>query len=169
MSIHIKEASVKHIRWATLSVLLTVLSASAIVVTVSGQSPGTGNPLVGAWRVTEIADVNAPPNTSPQPGLYIFTRNHYSFARINGPRPLPDYPSNDKATDADKVAVFNALYLNTGTYTVSGNTLATKAMVAKSKFAIGGAGNQYEFAVNGNMLVLTQKPAGAVIKLTKLE
>ena len=76
---------------------------------------------------------------------------------------------SDKATDADKVAVFNTLYLNTGTYTVAGTTLAGKAMVAKSKFAIGGAGNQYEFAVSGNTLTLTQKPSGAVLKLTRLE
>jgi len=65
--------------------------------------------------------------------------------------------------------VFNALYLNTGTYTVTGNMLATKAMVAKSKFAIGGAGNQYEFTISGNSLTLTQKPSGAVLKLTRLE
>jgi hypothetical protein len=127
------------------------------------------SPLVGAWRATELADGNGPPVTNPQPGLYVFTRQHYSFARINGTKPLPAYPSNDKATDADKVAVFNALYLNTGTYTVTGNTLATKAMVAKSAFAIGGAGNQYEFAIAGNTLTLTQKPAGAVIRLTRLE
>ena len=70
---------------------------------------------------------------------------------------------------AQKVAVFNTLYLNTGTYTVTSNTLATKAMVAKSKFAIGGAGNQYEFAIAGSSLTLTQKPSGAVLKLTRLE
>ena len=91
------------------------------------------------------------------------------FTRINGTRPLPNYPSNDKATDADKVAVFNSLYLNSGTYTVTANLLATKAMVAKSAFAIGGPGNQYEFTVNGNSLVLTQKPSGPVIKLVRVE
>ena len=124
---------------------------------------------MGAWKVTETADTNGAPVTSPQPGLYVFTGKHYSFARINGTKPLPNYPSNDKATDAEKVTVFNSLYLNTGTYTVTGNVLATKAMVAKSAFAIGGAGNQYEFTVNGNALVLTQKPSGAVIKLVRLE
>ncbi|HEY5619008.1 MAG TPA: hypothetical protein VIK60_13785 [Vicinamibacterales bacterium] len=157
-------------RWATFKlVLIVLLVGSAIAVTVSGQSPASANPLVGAWRVTEFADGNGPAITSPQPGLYIFARQHYSFTRIQGTRPLPDYPSNDKATDADKVAVFNALYLNTGTYTVTGNSLATKAMVAKSKFAIGGNGNQYDFSVTGNTLVLTQKPSGAVIKLVRLE
>jgi hypothetical protein len=161
----------KHMpRWATLNlVLMTCLALCTVVVTVSGQSSATGNPLVGAWRVTEFADANRPPITNPQPGLYIFTRQHYSFVRINGTRPLPDYPSNDKATDADKVAVFNALYLNSGMYTVTGNSLATRAAVAKSAFAIGGSGNQYEFTVTGNTLVLTQTPSGAVITLVRLE
>jgi hypothetical protein len=44
--------------------------------------------------------------------------------------PLPNYPSNDQATAADKIAVFHALYLNSGTYTATGSMLATKAMVA---------------------------------------
>jgi hypothetical protein len=137
--------------------VMTMLALIVAAATLSGQS-GSTNPLVGAWKVE-----------SAQPGLYVFTKQHYSFARIQGDKPLPDYPSNDKATDADKAAVFNALYLNTGTYTVTGNTLATRAMVAKSKFAIGGAGNQYEFTISGNSLTLTQKPSGAVLKLTRLE
>ena len=148
---------------------ITLLALLAGTVYVYSQSSGTKNPLMGAWKVTEIADTNGPAVTNPQPGLYIFTGQHYSFARINGTKPLPGYPSNDKATDAEKVTVFNSLYLNTGTYTVTGNVLATKAMVAKSAFAIGGAGNRYEFAVNGNALVLTQKPSGAVIKLVRVE
>ncbi|MBI4886352.1 MAG: lipocalin-like domain-containing protein [Acidobacteria bacterium] len=148
--------------------LLAILALAGVAWTVHAQSSGAGNPLVGAWKVAEFRDASGT-ISNPQPGLYVFARQHYSFARIQGTRPLPDYPSNDKATDADKVAVFNALYLNTGTYSVTGNTLATKAMVAKSKFAIGGAGNQYEFAVTGNTLTLTQKPSGAVMKLTRLE
>ena len=161
----------KHVpRILKLTVLvIAVIGVAVLVESVFGQSSATGNPLVGAWRVTEIADANGPANTNPQPGLYVFAKQHYSFVRINGTRPLPDYPSNDKATDADKVAVFNALYMNTGTYTVTGNKLATKAMVAKSKFAIGGNGNQYDFTLTGNNLVLTQRPAGAVIKLVRLE
>jgi hypothetical protein len=136
--------------------VMTLCALAVAATTLSGQS-APGNPLVGAWRVE-----------GAQPGLYIFTRQHYSFARVQGAA-LPEYPSNDKATDADKVAVFNTLYLNTGTYTVTGNTLATKAMVAKSKFAIGGAGNQYEFTVTGSSLTLTQKPSGATLKFTRLE
>jgi len=148
---------------------IPLLALLAGTVYVYSQSSGTKNPLMGAWKVIEIVDTNGPAITNPQPGLYIFTAQHYSFARINGAKPLPNYPSNDKATDAEKVTVFNQLYLNTGTYSVTGNMLRTKAMVAKSAFAIGGAGNQYDFAINGNSLILTQKPSGAVIKLTRLE
>ena len=150
-------------------IAITLLGLFACAATVHGQSPATRNPFVGAWRVTELAAPNQPPNTSPQPGLYVFTNQHYSMIRINGAKPLPDYPSNDKATDAEKVAVFNALYLNSGTYTVTGNVLATKAMVAKSAFAMAGPGNQYEFTVSGNTLVLPQKPSGMVIKLVRVE
>ena len=161
----------KHVRRWTIPVfaVVSLLTLAVSAVTMSGQTAAPADALVGAWRVTEIGDGSAPPAAASQPGLYVFTRRHYSFARINGAKPLPDYPSNDKATDADKVAVFNALYLNTGTYAVSGNTLSTKAMVAKSAFAIGGAGNRYTFSVTGTTLVLTQQPGGAVIKLTRLE
>jgi hypothetical protein len=159
-------------RWVTPLTLgsITLLAVLAAAVTVvSGQQRAAGSPLVGAWKVAEFTDASGSRISNPQPGLYIFTRQHYSFARIQGTRPLPDYPSNDKATDADKVAVFNALYMNTGTYTVTGNRLATIAMVAKSKFAMGGEGNQYDFAITGNTLTLTQRPAGQVLKLERLE
>jgi len=146
--------------------LMLVALVVVVAATASGQQPS--NPLMGAWRVTEFSDANGT-IANPQPGLYIFARAHYSFVRIQGTRPLPDYPSNDKATEADKVAVFNALYMNTGTYSVSGNRLSTVAMVAKSKFAIGGAGNQYDFSISGNTLTLTQRPQGATLKLTRLE
>jgi hypothetical protein len=137
--------------------VMTLLALVVAATAVSGQS-APANPLVGAWKVEDA-----------QAGLYVFTRSHYSFSRVQPGRSLPDYPSNDKATAADKAAVFDALYLNAGTYTVTGNMLSTKASMAKSKFAIGGAGNQYEFTIAGNSLVLTQKPAGAVLKLTRLE
>jgi hypothetical protein len=128
------------------------------------------NPLMGAWKVTEIANPKGPPLTNPQAGLYIFTEKHYSAVRLNGEKPLPPYPSNDKATDADKVAVFNILYMNTGGYSVSGNMLTLSPMVAKSAFAMApGRTLQYEFTVNGDMLTFVQKPAGPALKFVRLE
>ena len=149
----------------TLFIGLCVLALTA--TTVYGQMT---NPLVGAWKVTEIANPKSPPLTNPQAGLYLFTEKHYSAVRLNGEKPLPSYPSNDKATDADKVAVFNMLYMNTGSYTVSGNMLTLSPLVAKSAFAMApGRTLQYEFTMNGNVLTLVQKPAGPVLKFVRVE
>ena len=117
---------------------ITLLGLLAVVATVHGQSghdqsSAKSNPLVGAWKVTEIDDVNKPAITNPQPGLYVFTEQHYSFLRINGTAPLPAYASNAKATDADKVAVFDAIFVQSGTYTVTGNMLATKVLVERAR------------------------------------
>jgi hypothetical protein len=148
-----------------LEITACVLALAA--TTAYGQAK---NPLIGAWKVTEIANPNSPPLANPQAGLYLFTEKHYSAVRLNGEKPLPTYPSNDKATDADKVAVFNMLYLNTGGYTVSGNKLTLSPMVAKSAFAMApGRTLQYEFTVNGDVLTLTQKPSGPGLKFIRVE
>lgn len=146
---------------------ITVCVLALATTTAYGQ---TKNPLMGAWKVTEIANPGSPPLTHPQAGLYLFTEKHYSAVRLNGTRPLPSYPSNDVATEADKVAVFNILYLNTGGYTVSGNNLTLSPMVAKSAFAMApGRTLQYEFTVNGDVLMLTQKPKGPGLKFIRVE
>ena len=145
----------------------TVVTALACGLCAMGASAQTA--LLGAWRVTEIADSGKPAITSPQPGLIMFTKQHYSFIRINGAKPLPDYPSNDKATDAQKVAVFDALYLNAGPYTATADTLSTKSLVAKSAFAMAGPGNRFDYVITGDTLALTQKPQGTVIKFVRIE
>ena len=150
---------------AMVSVGLCVLALTA--TTVHGQ---TKSPLMGAWKVTEIANPNSPPLTDPQPGLYVFTEKHYSAVRLNGTKPLPSYPSNDAATDAEKVASFNTIYVNAGGYAISGNMLTLSPMVAKSAFAMEpGRTVQYEFTVKGDTLMLVQKPSGPGLKFVRLE
>ena len=147
------------------SVGLCVLALTA--TSVHGQMK---NPLMGAWKVTEIASPNSPPLTNPQPGLYVFTEKHYSAVRLNGTKPLPSYASNDAATDAEKVASFDTLYVNAGGYAITGNMLTLSPMVAKSAFAMGaGRTVQYEFTVNGDSLTLVQKPNGPGLKFVRLE
>jgi len=152
---------------------MTILGLFVITLTVYaqyGQAPAKKNPLLGAWKVTEVTNPNEPPITNPQPGLYVFSERHYSAVRIQGTKPLPAYPSNDVATDADKVAVFNALYMNTGGYSISGNTLTTMPQVAKSAFAMApGRKTEYEFTISGDTLTLAQKPTGPVVKFVRVE
>jgi hypothetical protein len=137
--------------------VMTLLALVVAAATVSGQAPA-GNPLVGAWNVD-----------GAEAGLYVFTKAHYSFVRVQAGRSLPDYPSNDKATQADKAAVFDAIYVNAGTYTVTGTTLTTKVTMAKSKYVIGSGPNQFDFAIAGDVLTLTPKAGGAALKLTRAE
>lgn len=125
--------------------------------------------LLGASRVTEIADPGKPVITSPQPGLMIFTKQHYGFIRINGAKPLPDCPSNDKATDAQKIAAFDVLYLNAGTYSATAESLSAQSFVAKSAFAMAGPRNRFDYAIKGDSLLLTQRPQGTVIKFVHVE
>jgi hypothetical protein len=127
------------------------------------------NPLMGAWKVSEVQNPNQPPLTNPQPGLYVFSEKHYSAIRIQGTKPLPAYPSNDKATAADKAQVFDSLYMNTGAYTINGNTLITMPQVAKSAFAMApGRKTEYTFTVSGNTLTLAQKD-GPTVKFVRAE
>jgi hypothetical protein len=143
---------------------------AVLMLCATGAYGQTKNPLVGAWKVTEIANPNRPPLTNPQAGLYLFTGKHYSAVRLNGEKPLPAYPSNDKATDAEKAEVFNILYMNTGSYTVSGNKLTLSPMVAKSAFAMApGRTLDYEFTLSGDVLTLVQKPSGPGLKFVRLE
>src|SRR6185503_4365905 len=95
---------------------------------------------------------------------------HYSAVRLNGTRPLPNYASNDAATDAEKVASFNTIYVNSGGYTVNGNMLTLSPMVAKSAFAMAhGRTIQSTMAIIGNTMTPTQKPAGPGLKFVRAE
>jgi hypothetical protein len=123
--------------------------------------------LQGAWRVTEVVvtGANAATNKSPQPGLYVFTRQHYSIMTVNGTAPRKDFgtPRDPaKLTDAEKIAryeVWDAFTANSGTYQVSGSTLTTRPLVAKNPGVMAGPAAAREFRIEGNTLTLIQKSA----------
>lgn len=164
------------IRWISVLVASFVVGAWALA---SAQSTPS---LVGAWRVTEVVvtGANASTNSSPQPGLYIFTRGHYSVLTVGGTtaRKSPAAPKDPaRLTDAEKLAqyeVWNPFTANSGTYQVTGSTLTTSPMVAKNPGVMGGTQTR-EFRIDGNTLTLIQKsaagqPAGETrTKLTRLE
>ncbi len=140
----------------------------------------TAPALQGAWRVAEIVvtGANASSNTSPQPGLYVFTGQHYSIITVNTPRKDFGNAANAaKLTDAEKAARFeawDAFTANSGTYQVSGITLTTRPMVAKNPGVMGTTSTR-EFKIDGKTLTLIQKSAAGqpasqtTTKLTRLE
>ena len=141
-------------------------------------------PLEGAWKVTErVVTGGANPNTNstPQPGLYIFTKQHYSIVAIGGTTTRPETPTaKDPAnpTDAEKIALYThwvPLTANSGTYTYDGKTLTTRPLVAKGQSVITGPVAVREAKVEGNTLWLVTRsaegqPASETrLKLTRVE
>lgn len=164
------------IRKTSVIVAIVVVGAWALASAQSAPS------LQGAWRVTEIVvtGANAATNTSPQPSLYVFTRQHYSILSVGGTTArksaaAPKDPA--KLTDAEKVAqyeLWNPFTANSGTYQVSGSTLTTRPLVAKNPGVMGGTQTR-EFKIDGSTLTLIQKSAAGQpssetrTKLTRLE
>jgi hypothetical protein len=114
--------------------------------------------LHGAWRVVErttITDGQAATNSSPQPGIYLFTTpSHYSIMFVPGAEPraaLSEAPS-----DSELVAAYNSITANSGRYERMADTLAIHPIVAKSPaFMAGGQSQTFTVRVAGDTLWLT--------------
>jgi hypothetical protein len=149
------------------------------------------SPVEGVWKVAEVqvtGGANPGTNAKPQPGLYIFTRGHYSIMVINGDTPRTALPQGQgqgrgrgaqaTLTDAEKIASYEhwaPFTANSGTYTIQGNMLTTKPLVAKNEGVMQGAPQTREFKIEGSALwLITKPPAGQAgaetrTKLTRLE
>lgn len=130
----------------------------AVVPAVAGAQSPARTPLEGAWRVVEVVTTgaNAENTPSPQPGLFIFGRKHYSMMRIRGSEPRTPY-KGEVPTNEEKITAFDSFVANAGTYEVSGSTLSIRPMVARSPNFMAGASSRYEFRVEGSTLWLTEK------------
>lgn len=113
----------------TLAVLcgIGILAAFGDVGATAQQAPS--NSLKGAWLLSEVVEGPGSPNTSPLPSLSIFSDRHYSSMAVIGARPKF---APGQATDADKLATYDAFAGHSGTYEVSGNTVILHPMVSKN-------------------------------------
>ena len=144
---------------------------AAVALFVSGAAVSahaqTAPSLQGAWRITEsvVTGANAETNRNRQPGLYLFTKEHYSAMFVRGTAVRKDFgTAKDPArlTDAEKMARFDAwepFTANSGTYTVSGNTVTFRPLVSKSPSVMGGEPIKREFKIEGNTLILVGRSA----------
>ena len=161
-------------RVGLVGVLLVAITAGLAVA----QTPAS---IQGAWRVTDVTvtGANAGSNKSPQPGIYVFTKGHYSIITVNSTAPRKNFgnANPDKLTDAEKLAryeAWNDFTANTGTYQVAGNTLTTNVIVAKNPGVMGTTQTR-EFKIEGTTLILVQKSAAGqpasqtTTRLTRIE
>lgn len=140
--------------------MLTVVLVATALATVM-QAQGTAAPsLEGVWKVAEesYAGGGAEPSSTnrPQPGLLIFTKNHYSFIRVVGFEPRPLF-KDIKPTDEEKILAFDAFTASSGTYELTGASLTMYPMVAKHPNFMAGGSEKYEFRLDGNTLWLMAK------------
>ena len=159
------------------------LAGVAFIVVAAGLAVAQSGPSIqGAWRISEVTvtGANASSNKSPQPGIYLFTKGHYSIITVNSTAPRKNFgnpASPTQLTDAEKLARYDAwndFTANTGTYQVTGNTLTTNAVVAKNPGVMGTTQTR-EFKIEGSTLILVQKsgpgqPASeSTTRLTRIE
>ena len=129
-------ASTPASRCAALAVMGTLALASAAPAA-SPQQTLTPQAFEGVWKVTKVVSPDGVVDLYPQPGFAIFTRGYYSIVRDNssGPRPQAPAPKDPaRPTDAEKLALYqewSSIGAQIGTYEVRGDTLVTRADVAK--------------------------------------
>jgi hypothetical protein len=131
----------------------------------------SGNPLIGTWKIVETTPVNGVKITNPQPSLYIFTPKHYSIMAVTGTKPRPTYTQGN-ATPEQKIEMFDAFVANSGTYSVVGNLLKLRPVVAKQQFVMAGPDQELELKIEGNTisLIANNGPGqGSVNKLMRVE
>ena len=137
-------------------VIVGVLLVGGRFVFVSAQSGASG--LEGAWTLQQVSNAKPVNNPMQKPvGLMVFSGRHYSIVFADASR--ADFGQGGAVTaTADQLrAAWGPVTANTGTFTVTGNTVRLVRVAAKAPNAMA-AGNfqEFTFTRSGEGLVLTQ-------------
>ncbi len=147
-------------------VTITVFIASLFLTTLALAQDS----LEGAWQTTEVMFTGGSEedttNTDPNLNIVVFSAGHYSMMRNAGDRPDP-VPEGQTPTDEQRLAAFEALRVNSGTYEVSGSKLMRHVMMNRNLGAVGNT-NEVEYRIEGDKLMMTAPPndEGRVLHLT---
>ncbi len=153
------------LRFALIVLFSLLLAACQQPATQSASSAQTStdddqreNVLEGVWRIDQAQTVDSTGQTTndyPQTNVVIFTAGHYSFVWTFGSETRPLAAERWNPTDAEKIEAYNSIIVNTGTYELTGSTLVTRPIAAKSQEYVGGGYSDYEYRVEGDTLYLT--------------
>ena len=113
--------------------------------------------LEGAWRVTEVVTTGPIGRTlsTPQPGLLLFTGDHYSYMFVTTDQPRI-VPSRGLAGVEEMLDIWSPFTANAGTFEVSGNRMIRRPVVAKSpETMVRGTFNEYTFRLSADTLWVT--------------
>jgi hypothetical protein len=130
----------------------------AAVLAAGCSGAGTGGDaagLAGAWAVSEVAVSSADTSftiTAPRPGLFVFTRNHFSAVVIVGEGPLE--PFSDEPTDAERLTAFRNLRATAARYELGDSTMTITTFVDAIPSDVGDTFTA-GYRLDDRMLVLT--------------
>ena len=97
---------------------------TALVLSVPSEGVAQSTPLEGAWVI------NSWGGEAAQPGLWVFTKTHYSAMFVLGDEARAGYEGENQ-TDEEVLAAYGPFIANSGRYEVDGDQLTTRAFVAK--------------------------------------
>lgn len=115
---------------------------------------GGGRPtLEGVWKATEIVVTGAGAYavSAPQPGLFIFTKSHYSWMWVPGGTPRALFKT-EVPTNEEKLAAFDSLMASSGTYELNGSTATFRPIVTRGPNIVS---INEQFRIEGDTLTLT--------------
>ena len=153
-------------RWQLLTHHSTGDSFGPLVSFPSTQIPNTASAgLPGAWLLVETKTTTRDStwvDTSPQPGLYVFTDKHFSLMLI--PQDTLRVLPRENASSAQKLAAYENFIADAGSYEASDSILTMQNFIAKEPYAMQGrpgAGSPYHYRLSGDSLTLTFRRAWA--------
>lgn len=136
--------------------VLALLLAAACQQAPSSEPSAPANELVGAWSLVAIDPGDGSPLIDPsQPGLYIFTDDHYTAVFNPGAEVRTKAAVSFQPTQDETISQFGSIIVNAGTYQISGSTVTFRPMIAKSPAFVGGQQTS-TFEVNADTLRLSQ-------------
>ena len=142
------------------AVILALLAGALPSLSVTQSRPA----LQGAWQVVEVTTTgpDGSTNSSPQPGLYLFTARHYSIMSVLGQQPRPGFTDPGNITGEEALATWTPLQAQSGTYEIVGESLNLLPIVAKNPGVMraGRKPDVYGFTVQGDSLTMVQKSDG---------
>ena len=129
----------------------------------SVYAPGEfSDPLAGVWLVTTLTAPDGETIDPTGPGQFIFADGRYSAVYSLGAEERPHAAVGFNPTADEKVAQYDTIIVNSGTYEVdNGSELTLRPIIAKTPEYAGGS-STLEFHVDGDVLTTTTRAITSV-------
>lgn len=138
-------------------ITFTVLLAGFVAC--SGQSPVPSDPLNGAWRLTSMQVIYPDGKRIEIPvqeSLFIFADGYYSIGYAFGEGGSVPYAERWHPSDSEKLARFESVIVNAGSYRLDGSQLDVHPLFAMAPEFVDGEG-VFSHAFAADALELTWK------------